>query len=208
MMQAFRKLAPCLCASVALFVVMAATPLAQQAPYFPPAGAWAKKTPAEMGLDPVLLQAAIDYAKSRESNREIDFSDQERIFGSLLGSVPNIRARTNGLVIYKGYVVAEFGDTTWIDPTYSVAKSMLATVAGIAVRDGLIKNLDGLVGDTVKDGGYDSPRNAQITWKNHLQQTSEWEGNMWGKQDNFIGAQAFGQGEMKPREQKKPGTYY
>ena len=66
----------------------------------------------------------------------MDFSDQERIFGTLLGSVPNIRAKTNGVVIYKGYVVAEFGDTTWVDPTYSVAKSMLATVAGIAMRDG------------------------------------------------------------------------
>ena len=85
---------------------------------------------------------------------------------------------------------------------------MLATVAGIAVRDGLITNLDAPVGATVKDGGYDSPRNAQVTWKHHLQQTSEWEGNMWGKQDNFIGKEAFGEGEMKPREQKKPGTHY
>jgi hypothetical protein len=162
----------------------------------------------ELGLDPVKLQEAVAFAQSRESNREMDFSDQERIFGTLLGSVPNIRAKTNGLVIYKGYVVAEFGDTTWIDPTYSVAKSMLATVAGIAVRDGLIKNLDAPVGATIKDGGYDSPRNAQITWKHHLQQTSEWEGNMWGKKDDFIGKEAFGEGEMKPREQMKPGTYY
>ena len=85
---------------------------------------------------------------------------------------------------------------------------MLATVAGLAVRDGLITNLDAPVGATVKDGGYDSPRNAQVTWKHHLQQTSEWEGNMWGKQDNFIGKEAFGQGEMKPREQMRPGTHY
>ena len=42
----------------------------------------------------------------------------------------------------------------------------------------------------------------------HLQQESEWEGNMFGKQDNFIGKEAFGEGEMKPREQKKPGTHY
>ena len=75
-----------------------------------PPGAWAKKAPAELGLDPVKLQEAVDFAQSRESNREMDFSDQERIFGTLLGSVPNIRAKTNGVVIYKGYVVAEFGD--------------------------------------------------------------------------------------------------
>ena len=208
MKQAFRKLAPCLCASVALYVAMTAAPFAQQAPYYPPAGAWAKKAPAELGLDPVKLQEAIAFAQTRESSREMDFSDQERIFGTLLGSVPNIRARTNGVVIYKGYVVAEFGDNTWVDPTYSVAKSMLATVAGIAMRDGKITNLDAPVGETVKDGGYDSPRNVQITWKHHLQQVSEWEGNMWGKQDNFIGKEAFGEGEMKPREQMKPGTYY
>lgn len=194
----------CLCASVASYVTIDA----RQAPYYPPAGAWAKKSPAELGLDPVKLQEAIDYAKSHETTREMDFSDQERIFGTLLGSVPNIRAHTNGVVIYKGYLVAEFGDTSWADPTYSVAKSMLSTVAGVAVRDGLIKDLNATVGSTVKDGGYDSPRNAQITWKNHLNQESEWEGNMWGKPDNFIGHEAFGEGEMKPREQKKPGTYY
>src|ERR1051325_2901504 len=156
-----------------LVAALVVTPAAQST-YYPPPGAWAKKAPAELGMDPALLQQAIDFAKSRESNREMDFSDQERIFGTLLGSVPNIRAHTNGVVIYKGYLVAEFGDTTWIDPTYSVAKSMLSTVMGIAVRDGKITNLDEPVNVKVKDGGYDSPRNAQITWKHHLQQVSEW----------------------------------
>jgi CubicO group peptidase (beta-lactamase class C family) len=203
-----KLLIPCFCVAVFLCMFVAAAPSAQQAAYYPPAGAWAKKSPAELGMDPVKLQEAVDFARSKESTREMDFSDQERIFGTLLGSVPNIRARTNGVVIYKGYVVAEFGDNTWVDPTYSVAKSMLSTVAGIAMRDGLITNLDAPVGATIKDGGYDSPRNAQITWKHHLQQSSEWEGNMFGKQDNFIGKEAFGQGEMKPREQMKPGTFY
>jgi CubicO group peptidase (beta-lactamase class C family) len=181
---------------------------AQQAPYYPPAGLWAKKSPAELGMDPAKLAEAVAWAQTREGNREMDFSDQERIFGTLLGSVPNIRAHTNGVVIYKGYAVAEFGDPTWADPTYSVAKSMLSTVAGVAVRDGKIMNLDQPVGTTIKDGGYDSPRNQQVTWKMHLQQESEWEGSMFGKQDNFIGKEAFGQGEKKPREQMKPGTHY
>src|SRR5918993_4793095 len=146
MKAVLKKSVPCALALIAIYAI-AAVPAAQQGAYFPPAGNWAKKTPAEMGLDPVKLQEAIDYAKSRESRREMDFSDQERIFGTLLGSVPNIRAKTNGVVIYKGYVVAEFGDTTWVDPTYSVAKSMLATVAGLAVADGLITNLDAPVGE-------------------------------------------------------------
>lgn len=177
-------------------------------PYYPPAGSWAKKTPAELGMDAKLLAEAVAFAESRESTREMDFSDQQRIFGSLLGSVPTKRARTNGLVVYKGYIVAEFGDTTWVDPTYSVAKSMMASVAGIAVRDGKIANLNEPVGTLVKDGGYDSPRNAQVTWMMHLHQTTEWEGNMWGKQDDFVGAEAFGEGERKPRELQRPGTFY
>jgi CubicO group peptidase (beta-lactamase class C family) len=199
---ALALLALCLCASVAYVRVDA------QSTYYPPKGEWARKSPAELGLDPAKLQEAVDYAKSHETRREMDFSDQERIFGTLLGSVPNIRAHTNGVVIYKGYVVADFGDPTWADPTYSVAKSMLSTVAAVAVRDGRIANLNATVGSMVKDGGYDSPRNSTITWRNHLQQESEWEGNMWGKDDTFIGHEAFGEGEMKPRERMKPGTYY
>ena len=127
----FTSVTLCLCVSVAMSVTVTA-----QSTYFPPKGEWAKKSPAELGLDPVKLQAAIDYAKSHETRREMDFSDQEKTFGTLLGSVPNIRAHTNGVIIYKGYVVGEWGDNTWADPTYSVAKSMLSTVAGVAVRDG------------------------------------------------------------------------
>ena len=84
----------------------------QGAPYYPPAGAWEKRSAAQMGLDPALLAEAVAWAQTRESRREMDFSDQEKIFGSLLGSVPTKRAKTNGVVIYKGYVIAEFGDTT------------------------------------------------------------------------------------------------
>ncbi len=176
--------------------------------YYPPAGAWQKKSATELGMDQAALDAAVQFAQTRESTRAMDFSDQERIFGTLLGSVPNIRAKTNGVVIYKGYVVAEFGDTTWADPTYSVAKSMMSTVAAIAVRDGKLAGLDEPVGRTVKDGGYDTPRNALVTWKMHLQQETEWEGEMFGKKDDFVGTKAFGEGERKPRELKRPGTFY
>lgn len=193
---------------VAPVAVLAAEQAAATAVYYPPAGAWATKPASELGMDQAALEAAVQFAQSRESNRAMDFSDQERIFGTMLGSVPNIRAKTNGVVIYKGYVVAAFGDPTWADPTYSVAKSMMATVAGIAVRDGKLTNLDAPVGATVKDGGYDTPRNALVTWKMHLQQETEWEGEMFGKKDDFVGTKAFGEGERKPRELKRPGTFY
>ena len=205
------KLLLCLCLSTSLLAAPAhrsSSEGGQSAWYFPPPGDWARKAPAELGLDPAKLAEAVTFAQSRESTRAIDFSDQERTFGAMLGSLPTKRARTNGLIVYKGFVVAEFGDTSWVDPTYSAAKSMMATVAGIAVRDGLIPNLDEPIGVKVKDGGYDSPQNAPITWKMHLQQESEWHGNMWGKQDDFVGAEAFGSGERKPRALQKPGTHY
>lgn len=184
------------------------TPMtAQGGTYFPPKGDWARRPAAELGMDPARLTEAVAFAQSRESTREFDFSDQERIFGSLLGSVPTRRAATNGLVIYKGYVVAEFGETTAVDPTYSVAKSMMATVAAVGVRDGRL-SVDDRVGAAVKDGGYDSPRNSEVTWKMHLQQETEWEGEMFGKKHDFVGREAFGEGERKPRELQRPGTFY
>jgi CubicO group peptidase (beta-lactamase class C family) len=191
-----------------LVLSLATAPTAQSVAYFPPAGSWAKKAPAEAGLDPAKLAEAVAYAQSHETTRAIDFSDQEQTFGTMLGSLPTKRAKTNGLVIYKGYVVAEFGDTTWVDPTYSVAKSMMSTVAAIALRDGRIPSVEAPVATLVKDGGYESPHNSSITWKMHLQQESEWQGNMWGKQDDFVGTEAFGAGERKPRELSQPGTFY
>ncbi|MFC5513753.1 serine hydrolase domain-containing protein [Massilia jejuensis] len=181
---------------------------APPAPYFPAPGEWARKAPAALGMDPAALAAAVEYAQGHETERALDFSDQEATFGTRLGSLPTRRARTNGLVIYKGYVVAEFGDTAFVDPTYSVAKSMLATVAGVALREGRIGKLDEPVAGRVRDGGYASPRNAQVTWKQHLQQESEWEGSLWGKNADFIGKEAFGAGERMPRTLGAPGSHY
>jgi CubicO group peptidase (beta-lactamase class C family) len=183
-----------------------ATPAAK--PYFPPAGNWAHKSPASLGMDPARLAEAVAYASSHETERARDFSDQQQTFGQPLGSLPTKRAATNGVVIYKGYVVAEFGDTHFVDPTYSVAKSMLSTVAGVALRDGRIADLNQPVGQSVQDGGYASKQNAAITWKHHLQQESEWEGSMWGKNADFVGREAFGAGERKPRALQAPGQYY
>lgn len=191
-------------AACALYVVVPAA----QTTYFPPAASWARKAPAEVGMDQAKLDAAVAFAKAHETNMPKDFSTQEKIFGSLLGPIPSDRAATNGVIIRRGYVVAEFGETNRADPTYSVAKSMLSTVAAVAVRDGLIRELDSPVGSTVRDGGYETPHNAAITWQNHLQQESEWEGEMWGKKDDFVGTVAFGDGERKPRELQRAGTFY
>jgi hypothetical protein len=199
------RLCLALCAAPAAAFAASAAPAA--APYFPPASGWAHKAPASLGMDPAKLAEAVRYAMSHETERARDFSDQEQTFGERLGSLPTQRAATNGVVIYKGYVVAEFGDTNYVDPTYSVAKSMLSTVAGVALRMGRIASLDEPVAKRVLDGGYASPHNAPITWTHHLQQESEWEGSMWGKNADFVGHAAFGAGERKPRTFQQPGNY-
>lgn len=193
---------------LALCLIVVALPAAQ-APYYPPPGQWAHKTPAEVGMDAAKLNDAIEFMKAHETASPArDFSDQEIVNGKLLASIPTERGATNGLIIRRGYIVAEFGDTMRPDPTYSVAKSMLSTVAAIALQRGLIPSLDDPVSNVIRDGGYDSSHNRVVTWRHHLQQESEWEGEMWGKDSTFVGREAFGRAEMKQRTIKAPGTQY
>jgi CubicO group peptidase (beta-lactamase class C family) len=192
-----------------LFLALFAASLYAQklATYFPPAGQWASKSPAELGMDPAKLKAAVDFAQANGSKWDFD-KDQVRTFGSPLGPLPKQRAATNGIILRHGFIAAEFGDTKSNDPVYSAAKSFLSTVCSIAVAKGLIKDVNDPVAKYIHDGGYDSPHNAKITWKNHLQQESEWEGNMWGKNSDFIGVEQFGNGKRDPRPIQDPGAYY
>ena len=180
------------------------------AAYFPARDSWQTKKPFEVGMDDAMVAAAVEYAKTQDSNwaRKDYMADQLRTFGKPLGPVPASRGGTNGIVIRHGYIVAEFGDTSPIEPAYSVAKSYLSTILGLALDRGLIKNVTDPVRNYIKDGGYDSPHNAKITWEHHARQTSEWEGTMFGKPSTFLGTEEFGNGQMKPREIREPGTYY
>jgi len=189
------------------FAFFAALAPAQPASYFPPPGSWQHKPPAELGFDPARLQQAVDYALANGSTWDFE-KDQVRTFGAVLGKLPEKRAATNGIILRHGYIAAEFGDVKANDPVYSVAKSFLSIVASIAIDRGLIKDVNDRVALYIHDGGYDSPHNAKITWKNHLQQESEWEGTLWGKNADFVGTEQFGRGERKPREIHDPGTFY
>lgn len=175
--------------------------------YFPPPGAWQRISPSAVGMDSVRLKAAIDFALTREATWNFE-RDQVPTFGTLLGPVPQSRATTNGLIIRRGYIVAEFGDVKASDPVYSVAKSFLSTVAAIAVDRKLIGSIDDPVAMTVNDGGYALPYNAPITWRHHLVQESEWVGSMWGKNADFLDSAAFGRGRRRAREIRAPGTFY
>ncbi len=87
------------------------------------------------------------------------------------------------MVLRDGVVVTEWGDPRQVDFAFSVAKSYLSLLAGIAVANGLIADLDEPVSRRVDDGGFDGPHNGAITWRHLLQQTSEWEGELFGKSD-------------------------
>ncbi|HUS07401.1 MAG TPA: serine hydrolase [Bryobacteraceae bacterium] len=195
--------------AVPLMAVLAAGLPAQTrgTTYFPAAGTWQHRPPAGVGMDAAKLKLAVEWALAHGSQWDFQ-KDQLRVFGRVLGALPAQRAATNGLILRHGYIVAEFGDTKTNDPVYSVAKSFLSTAASLAVAQGLIRGVDDPVAKYIHDGGYDSPHNAKITWKNHLQQESEWEGGMWGKNANFLGVEEFGAGQRKPREIQDPGTYY
>ncbi|MGE3512095.1 MAG: serine hydrolase domain-containing protein [Vicinamibacterales bacterium] len=180
------------------------------APYVPPRGSWQTREPARAGMDAAKLAAAVAYAQTRDSpwGRDDYMADQVRTFGRPLGPLPKSHGRTNGLVVRHGYIVAEFGDTSPVEPTYSIGKSYLSTLFGLALDRGLVRRVTDRVAEYVMDGGYDSPHNAQITWEHHLRQTSEWDGTLFEKPSTFIGSEAFGAGEMKPRALRSPGTYY
>lgn len=178
--------------------------------YVPTRDAWETRKPADVGMDAARLHEAIEYAKTRDAawGRDDYMTDQVKTFGKPLGAVPKSHGRTNGIVIRHGYIVAEFGDTAAVEPTYSVGKSYLSTLLGLAIDRGMIRRITDRVAEYVHDGGYDSTQNAAITWEHHARQASEWDGTLFAKTSTFIGHEEFGAGEMTPRALRAPGTYY
>ena len=159
--------------------------------YFPPAhpAAWATVTPGAPGLDVEAIAAAVRHACKCETPWERDLaimvtSDFRECppWNETLGPV-RPRGTPNGVVLRGGRIVAEWGDTMRADMTFSVAKSYLAILAGLAWDRGLIGDPYEPVCAKVEDGGFDPPHNNAITWHHLLQQTSEWEGVLWDKPD-------------------------
>jgi CubicO group peptidase (beta-lactamase class C family) len=167
------------------------------ADYFPPKGeAWTTHSPAQEHLDAAKLKAAIDFAISAETKYPPDLAAKVDIrdlrvsvplkyagepFSSPLGPLKP-RAPANGIIIRHGYMVAEWGDTHQVDMTFSVSKTFLSSVAGVAFDHGMIKNVNDRVIDYVRPTpDFMLPHNQPITWDNMLRQDSGWIGTMWGK---------------------------
>ena len=165
------------------------------------------RSPAEAGFDPFALQAAIDYTLEHETSMPEDPGQylRDRFEGQpyqeIVGPTQD-RGGVNGLVLRDGHVVAEWGDTDRVDMTFSVTKSYLSTVAGLAFDRGLIRDLDDRVAEYVDDGSFASAQNAPITWRMLLQQTSEWEGTLWEKPDQADRRMGV------DRQLQVPGTFW
>lgn len=145
--------------------------------------------PEAAGFDPARLDAAARFAAEHETPWPRDLRAHLQAgyfepppFNEVIGPIRD-RGAPNGLVLRHGQVVVSWGNTGQVDFTFSVAKSYLSLLAGIAVADRLIADIDDPVAGTVTDGGFDGPHNGAITWRHLLQQTSEWEGVLFGKSD-------------------------
>lgn len=103
-------------------------------------------------------------------------------YNRLRGPV-HARGGVSGVVWQHGRERAAWGDPERADLTFSVAKTYLALLAGIAHGDGLLPNVDEPVLARVKGIGFESEHNRTITWRHLLEQTSEWEGTCLGIPD-------------------------
>ncbi|MHC5065100.1 MAG: serine hydrolase domain-containing protein [Planctomycetota bacterium] len=142
---------------------------------------WQRKPPAELGMDAKALDAAIEFAKANY-NRNGGYSAAREPYNETIGPT-KAPSGMNGIILRHGYIVAEWGDTQAVDMTFSVTKTYLSTVAGLALEAGLIEDLQDPVRDYVQDGSFDAAHNRDITWHQLLNQSSGWEGTLWEKPD-------------------------
>jgi CubicO group peptidase (beta-lactamase class C family) len=112
------------------------------------------------------------------------------------------------MILKNGYVIASWGDTKRVDMTFSVTKSYLSTVAGLAVDRGLFKTQDHLT-DLIWDTTFDGKHNGQIRWEHLLNQSSDWSGTLWGGHDWADRPPSEGSiDDWKNRTYHTPGTRF
>ncbi len=138
------------------------------------------------------------------------------------------RGEPTGVIVHKGYIVAEWGEPQRCDITHSVTKSFLSTVVGLAVDKGLIRSVTDTVAGYVPPielynqpvtrsadefgkpellSLFDTPHNRTITWDAMLRQTSDWEGTLWGKPDWADRPDADATNWLN-RKRNQPGAVY
>ena len=178
--------------------------------YFPPSGsskAWERRTPEESGFNRQRLDAAVKLARKSETPWRRELAEQifqdnvlEPAAAAPLGPTLD-RSGPSGLIVRHGYIVAEWGETDRVEMAFSITKSYLSTVAGLALESGLIVDLKDRVATYVGEN-LDTRRNSRVTWQQLLQQTSEWQGEIWGKPD--VADRRAG----RDRTLQEPGTFW
>ncbi len=172
-------------------------------------------------MDTTRLEKAIETAIAHEVNwtREPDgepwgvHQTERPPWNRLLGPVHE-RGGVSGAIWQHGKPVTSWGEPDRADLTFSVAKTYLALLAGVAHAQGLLPDVHEPVGARLKGIGFDDAHNARVTWHHLLQQTSEWSGECFGipdqvehyRQLDFAPPTGGAKGDKRPLN--TPGTYW
>jgi len=167
------------------------------------------------------LEQAVQFAIDHESTWDRDCSSSNwgvhhgdpAPYNKLYGPVHS-RGPNSGTILLHGKTLTSWGEPQRADLTFSVAKTYLALLAGVAVDRGLITDLNEPIGKRLKGIGFDEGNNALVTWEQMLQQTSEWEGTLFGLPDQvdryravtFAKAPDGVKGDARPL--RPAGTYW
>lgn len=130
--------------------------------------------------DAVRAAAARESSGPRHMRAYLDAvlagQDEADVIGPVLDG-----SGASGLIVHRDGVVGRWGDPAALEMSFSASKSYLSLVAGLAFDRGLIVDLDEPVSSRVHDDAFSDPHGRSITWTHLLQQTSEWQGTLWGK---------------------------
>lgn len=183
-----------------------------QQPYFPEKDNWQSQAPSALGFDSDKLKKAVQFAKDNEYSGDKDLriailkGFAKEPFHEILGPTKK-RGGPAGLIIKDGYIAAQWGDLERVEMTFSVTKSYLSTMAGLAKDAKLLNSVDDPVNQYVWDGTFDGQHNGKITWRHLLDQSSDWSGELFGIKDWADRPPAEGGlDEWKYRQLQEPGT--
>ncbi|MFS4466327.1 serine hydrolase domain-containing protein [Maribacter sp. 2210JD10-5] len=188
-------------------------PVRGQEYYFPKKNeVWADKPAKSYKIDTEKLDDAVSFAEKNEYSGSRDLrmailkGFEREPFHEILGPTKK-RGGPAGIILKNGYIIAKWGDTKRVDMTFSVTKSFLSTMAGLAEDKGLIANTTDNVIDYIWDGTFDGTHNSKITWEHLLQQNSAWSGELWGGKDwADRPPREGGLDDWKLEKPKEPGT--
>lgn len=181
--------------------------------YFPDRNEiWQTKNASDFGLASDKLEEAVNFAVNNEYSGSKDLriailkGFEREPFHEILGPTKK-RGPAAGMILKNGFIVAQWGDIKRVDMTFSVTKSFLSTVAGLAYDHKLIEGENDLVDRYVWDGTFNGKHNSKITWEHLLQQNSDWSGELWGIKDwADRPPRKGGLDDWKFRALKEPGT--